>query len=243
MKTKIHSTVQVSESAEIGENCHIGAGVVIYPDVHVGENATIYENAVLGRPPQGAGNTTRPLSASLPPLVIGDNSVVGANAVLYGGSTFGRNVLVSDLASVREGCHVSEYAVIGRGTMVAYECRIGRRTRIMDQCQIVAIVEQECFIGPGVIMANDNAIGQSETLELETPVIRRGAAIGLNATILPGVEIGEYAIVGAGSVVTRNIPAGSVAYGVPARVIGPNKFAKIRRSSERRAAANEGDVQ
>lgn len=143
--------------------------------------------------------------------------------VLYVGSIIGKNTLICDLSSVREGCELEESVVLGRGVMINYNTRIGKRSRIMDSCHLTGemVIEEDVFISTHVCTANDNYMGRSEKsiIERKGPCIRRGASIGLNATILPGVEIGEGAVVGAGSVVTKDVPARKVVMGVPARIV------------------------
>jgi len=79
-------------------------------------------------------------------------------------------------------------------------------------------IEDEVFIAPGVSVANDPH--PICTLCMKGPTIKRGARIGVNVTILPHITIGEYALIGAGSVVTRSVPPRAVAYGNPAKVMG-----------------------
>jgi len=107
--------------------------------------------------------------------------------------------------------------------MILYNCRIGARSRIQDQAHIVGgmIIEEDVFIGMAVTTTNDNDVyltrfGLAPT-ELKPPIIRRFAVVGAGATILPGIEIGEGAVVAAGAVVTHNVPAWTVVAGVPAR--------------------------
>ena len=128
------------------------------------------------------------------------------------------------------GCRVGDETRIGtfveiqRGASVGARCKISSHTFI---CEGVTI-EDEVFVGHGVMFINDRvpratrADGTPQTeadWTLETTVVRRGASIGSNATILCGVEIGERALVGAGAVVTRSVPAGAVVAGNPARII------------------------
>ncbi|MBI2445143.1 N-acetyltransferase [Candidatus Micrarchaeota archaeon] len=201
----------------------MGKNVVIYPGTVIGRNVTIFDNAVLGRPPKSAGNTSRKPNEHLPPLEIGDNSVIGASAVLYCGTRIGRNVLIGDLASIREECEVGDFSVIGRGTMVNYQARIGQRVKIMDACIITGnmVVEDDAFIGMHAVSTNDAYMGKSpeHAKALAGPHVCAGAAVGANATLLAGVRIGKGAIVGAGSVVTHDVPEQMVAMGVPAKVI------------------------
>jgi acetyltransferase-like isoleucine patch superfamily enzyme len=174
-----------------------------------------------------AGNVTRDFHAAAQRLCIGKGSIIGANAVLYGGTTIGERVLIGDLASLREGCRVADSAVIGRGVMVMYESTIGARTRIIDGAIItgLAVIEEDVFIGPGVVSINDNQIylkrfGLAERV-WRGPVIRRFAVIGAGANLAGGVEIGRGALVAPSAMVTRDVPSWTIVAGVPARVQRP----------------------
>jgi acetyltransferase-like isoleucine patch superfamily enzyme len=181
------------------------------------------DGAVLGRIPIANGTVTRPVQSGYSNLVIGEQSVIGANVVLYTGSTLGRDVLIGDLTSIREGCLVDDGAVIGRGVMVLYECQVGKFSRIQDQAHLVGnmVIEDHVFIGMGVTATNDNDVYRARfglvQARLQGPTVRRFAVIGSGATILPGVEIGEGAIVAAGAVVSKDVPAWTAVAGVPAR--------------------------
>jgi UDP-2-acetamido-3-amino-2,3-dideoxy-glucuronate N-acetyltransferase len=130
------------------------------------------------------------------------------------------------------GCEIGDESKIGTFVEIQKGVKIGRRVKVSSHtfiCEGVTI-EDECFIGHGVMFTNDkyprsaNADGslQSEAdWQVVPTLIQRGASIGSNATILCGVTIGERAIVGAGSVVTKDVPAGAVVAGVPARVLRP----------------------
>jgi acetyltransferase-like isoleucine patch superfamily enzyme len=97
------------------------------------------------------------------------------------------------------------------------------------------VLEDGCWIGPNVVLTNAKyPLSPGVKDQLAGPVVRRGAKIGANSTILPGVVIGEHALVGAGSVVVRDVPAGAVVVGNPARV--------VRHISELPYAENIGEV-
>jgi acetyltransferase-like isoleucine patch superfamily enzyme len=128
------------------------------------------------------------------------------------------------------GCRVGDETRVGtfveiqKGVTVGARCKISSHTFI---CEGVTI-EDEVFVGHGVMFINDRlpratrADGTPQTeadWKLEATVVRRGASIGSNATILCGLEIGERAVVGAGAVVTKNVPAGAVVAGNPARIL------------------------
>lgn len=128
------------------------------------------------------------------------------------------------------GCEIGDDVKIGTFVEIQKGARIGKRCKISSHtfiCEGVTL-EDEVFIGHGVMFINDRfprATTASGHLQTEADwkcigtVVKRGASIGSNATILCGVEIGEGATVGAGSVVTRDVPAGAVVAGNPARVL------------------------
>ena len=113
---RIGQYVVLSDEARLGQDVTIGNHVTIYPGVCIGDGCRIFDGAVLGRAPMTAGNTTRPLAPPRP-LTIGPESIIGANSVLYAGSTIGARVLIGDLASLREGCVLGDQVVVGRGVL------------------------------------------------------------------------------------------------------------------------------
>ncbi|QWZ09544.1 N-acetyltransferase [Nocardioides panacis] len=124
---------------------------------------------------------------------------------------------------VREECAVGDDVSVWSNTVVDYGCRIGNRVKIHTNCYIAQYTDigDEAFLAPGVTLANDLYPGQRASAEVMSgPSIRQGAQLGVNVTVLPYVVIGEGCLVGAGSVVTRDLPAGSVAFGNPATVRG-----------------------
>ncbi|HOU31989.1 MAG TPA: acyltransferase, partial [Synergistaceae bacterium] len=135
----------------------------------------------------------------------------------------GDRVFLGDLATVREDVTIGELSIVGRGATVENKTTVGRRVKIESNAYVTAlsVVEDYCFIAPEVTFTNDNFLGRTEERKKHFggPRVRRGARIGANATLLPGLEIGEDALVAAGSVVTRDVPPGVVVAGNPARVV------------------------
>lgn len=141
----------------------------------------------------------------------------------------GKNIRFGPLVNLY-GCRVGDDCTIGAFVEIQKNAIIGRRCKISSHsfvCEGVEI-EDECFIGHGVMFINDNqprATTRDGSIEKEADwaerfvrtLVRRGASIGSNCTVLGNVEIGEYALVGAGSVVTKDVPAGEVWVGNPAR--------------------------
>jgi acetyltransferase-like isoleucine patch superfamily enzyme len=147
---------------------------------------------------------------------------------IAGDVKLGKNVKIFDFTNLY-GCEIGDDSKVGAFVEVQKNVRVGRRCKISSHtfvCEGVTI-EDEVFVGHGVMFVNDRypratAEGRPQT-EADwaciPTVVKRGASIGSNATVLCGVTIGERAIVGAGSVVTRDVPAGMIVAGNPARVL------------------------
>lgn len=176
-------------------------------NVTIGKNVTIHPYAVIGRPPQvPCGTTTRPPSDERRPTVINDNCVIGAHAVIYEGCTIGESTLIGDGVRIREDVRVGSYCIVGMNTKIGPHTDIHDRVKIMDLCNIAAdmLVEYGAFISQGTMCANDIYMGRTEPTN-KGPIVRKFATIGANSTLLPKVEVGENAIVGAGSIVASNV--------------------------------------
>ena len=113
--------------------------------------------------------------------------------------------------------------VVGRGSLVENDTQIGARTKIQADAYVTAysLLEEDVFIAPCVVTANDNFMGRTEKRHAlrRGPTVRRGARIGAAAVLLPGIEVGEEAFVGAGAVVIRDVSPRAVMVGNPARHI------------------------
>ena len=180
------------------------------------------ENAVVGKQPTLSPRSTAKRDP-LPPTELGDGTVVSAGAIVFAGSRIGARVIVGDQGCIRERVTLGDDVVIGRGALVENDTTIGALTRIQAEAYITAYstLEDNVFVAPCVVTTNDNFMGRTEKrLELmRGPTIRRGARIGGGAVLCPGIEIGEEAFVGAGAVVTKDVPARTLVVGNPARVL------------------------
>jgi acetyltransferase-like isoleucine patch superfamily enzyme len=186
-----------------------------------GKDVVIHAGCVLGKRPAGPGLARQPQLPEDPLVHLGDGCVIGANAVIYAGVTIGAGTLIGDGVVIREDVHIGEMCVIGSNSTINTHTRIGSRVKIMDLTHITAdsVIEDDVFISTGVLSTNDNAMGrQGYSGHFRGPVIRSGAAIGAGVVILPSKEIGRDATVGAGAVVTHDVPEGATVMGVPARV-------------------------
>jgi acetyltransferase-like isoleucine patch superfamily enzyme len=156
-------------------------------------------------------------------LALGAAARVRTGTVLYAGSTIGARLETGHNVVIREKCQVGDDVCIWSNSVIDYGCRIGDRVKIHANCYVAQFTEidEDAFLAPGVTIANDLYPGQAGSAAVMSgPLIGAGAQIGVNVTILPMVRIGAGALIGAGSVVVRDIPAGCVAYGNPATVAG-----------------------
>jgi UDP-2-acetamido-3-amino-2,3-dideoxy-glucuronate N-acetyltransferase len=208
------------EKVIIGDNVRIGHNAIIYPFTKISNNVEILDNAVIGKKPSVISTLTRETDKPLPPCEIGEGSIIGTSAIIYAGTTIGKHCFVSDLASIREKCVIKDHVIIGRAVTIEYETTIGEYSRIMTHSQLTGnmIIEDHVFFGGAVASTNDKYMGRTGN-QFNGPTIRSGARIGANATILAGVIVGKETIIGAGAVVTSDIPDYKVALGIPARVV------------------------
>lgn len=179
-------------------------------DLQVGDRLVADEGVTLGY--------RGPRSAAMG-LFLGAGARLRSGTVIYAGCEIGDDFATGHHVIVRESTKIGDDVSIWSNTVVDYGCVIGDRVKIHCNCYVAQFTELEddVFLAPGVSVANDLFPGRPESADaMAGPLIQAGAQIGVNATILPYVTIGAHAIIGAGAVVTRDIPAGVVAYGNPA---------------------------
>jgi acetyltransferase-like isoleucine patch superfamily enzyme len=194
----------------------------VHPGTVLGEGVRVMENAVVGKQPALSPRSTAKREP-LPPTEIGDGTVVSTGAIVFAGSRIGARVILGDQSCVRERVTVGDDVVLGRGSLIENDSTVGASTRIQADAYITAYstLEEDVFIAPCVVTTNDNFMGRTERRRelIAGPTIRRGARIGGGAILCPGVEIGEDAFVGAGAVVTKDVPPRVVVVGNPATVL------------------------
>jgi acetyltransferase-like isoleucine patch superfamily enzyme len=195
---------------------------VVYPGTVLGDGVRVLENAVVGKQPALSPRSTANREP-LPPTEIGDGTLISTGAIVFAGTRLGERVVVGDQSCVRERVIVDDDVVIGRGALVENDTTIGAMTKIQAEAYITAYstLEEHVFIAPCVVTTNDNFMGRTEKRHAlrKGPTIRRGARVGGGAILCPSVEIGEEAFVGAGAVVTKDVPPRVIVVGNPARVL------------------------
>jgi acetyltransferase-like isoleucine patch superfamily enzyme len=195
---------------------------IVYDGTVLGEGVQVLEYAVVGKQPALSPRSTAK-KEPLPPTTIGDGTIVSTGATVFAGSQIGARVILGDQSCVRERVTIGDDVVVGRGSLVENDTTIGDLTKIQAEAYITAYstLEDNVFIAPCVVTTNDNFMGRTERRHelIKGPTIRRGARVGGGAILCPAVEIGEEAFVGAGAVVTKDVPPRTVVVGSPARVL------------------------
>jgi len=185
--------------------------------VRIGRDSRIDSQAIIGYLP------TRKLNDST--LTIGEGAIIRSGSVIYLGSRIGQKFETGHNVIVREENDILDDVKIWSNTIVDFQCKIGSNVKIHSNCYIsqMSLVEDDVFIAPGVLLANEKyPTGKFSEERIRGPVIRRGARIGMGTIIMPGVVIGEHSLIGAGALVTKDVPPGAVYYGIPARIHSPH---------------------
>jgi UDP-2-acetamido-3-amino-2,3-dideoxy-glucuronate N-acetyltransferase len=162
------------------------------------------------------------------------------SAIVDEGAVLGEGSRVWHFAHVCGGARIGAHCSLGQNVFVGNDVRIGNGVKVQNNVSIYDAVtlEDEVFCGPSMVFTNvyNPRAAVVKKHEYRRTLVRRGASIGANATVVCGVSIGEYAFVAAGAVVNRDVPAFALVAGVPARRIG-----WISRHGERLALPLEGD--
>lgn len=212
----------VGAGVELPDGAEIGGHVIVHAGTVIGEGVRLQDGCVVGKPLALGVHSSSSPAGGLPGAVIGAGATIGAGAVLVAGARIGERCVVADQAHVRERVAIGPETVVGRAASVENDVRIGARVRLQSNAYITAwsVVEDDVFVAPGVLLTNDPTAGRRRAGQaLEGAQLRRACRVGGGAVLLPGVEVGEEAFVGAGAVVTRDVPPRALVVGVPARVV------------------------
>jgi len=177
-----------------------------YGKVRLGQGGTVQDNVILGSAEEGE-------------LSIGKASIIRSGSIIYSGVSIGDNFRSGHNVLIRENTEIGDNVLVGTNSVIDGDCKIGNNVSMQTGVYITkyTTIEDNVFLGPLCVTTNDKYMKYGATLK--GPVIKQGARIGANSTIMPGISIGEGAIVSAGSVVTKDVPPHKVVIGVPARVV------------------------
>ncbi len=185
----------------------------LYQDVLLGPESKVGDFVVIGVPPRGREEGELPTR-------IGSNALIRSHTVIYAGNQIGDRFQTGHGTLIREENEIGNDVSIGSGSIIEHHVRIGNGVRIHSMAFVpeFCVLEENCWVGPHVVLTNARFPVSARSKEnLCGVTIGKGAKIGANSTLLPGVVIGENAFVAAGSVVTQDVPPGRLVMGNPAR--------------------------
>lgn len=211
----------VGENVTIDPSAEIGANVVIHDNVSIGAGCVIKHNCVIGQEPTLSPGSNA-IVQSRTTTSIGERSTVCNGSVILQGAQIGEATIIGDHCFVREGATIGDDCVLGRGTSVGVASRIGNRVRAQGPTGIapLMVIEDDVFISINLAPITDRSSGRNVGEKNGFVTLRRGCRIGANVALMPNIEIGEEALVGAGAVVMNSVEPRTKVVGTPARVIG-----------------------
>ena len=198
----------ISDNIRLGKNVKIGENVIIRDNAVIGDDVTIFPNVYIGE------NTH-----------IGEGSIIQYGAFIEHDCNIGRHTRIGTNAVLRRETNIGDNSIFGSLSASEGKNWIGNNVLIHTQCHLTSglIIEDWVFVAPEFVGANDPDMlhGRRHLKKFvpKAPRIKFGTAIAVNVTVLPGVVIGRECIIGAHSIVTKDIPDCSIAYGVPAKVV------------------------
>jgi UDP-2-acetamido-3-amino-2,3-dideoxy-glucuronate N-acetyltransferase len=148
------------------------------------------------------------------------------SAVIDGGASIGAGTKIWHFCHVMPNASIGERCSLGQNVFIATRVRIGDNVKIQNNVSVYegVTLEDDVFCGPSMVFTNVRTprshVPRNAPADFARTLVRRGASIGANATVVCRITIGEYAFIGAGSVVTHDVPPYALAYGNPARVLG-----------------------
>jgi acetyltransferase-like isoleucine patch superfamily enzyme len=199
----------------------------VYGKSKIGPGTVIADNVLIGYPSRAELSQSNSFDPSklqdIAGATIGENCILRDFGVIYSKTNLGDNIQTGHHYLVREETIIGNGTLIGSNVTIENKCKIGNNVSIQSGVYIPTYCEiaDDVFLGPYAVLTNDKYISYKDPRKrgLEGVVIDKKASIGANSTILPGIRIGRNALVGSGAVVTKDVGAGEVVVGVPAKVI------------------------
>jgi len=243
MSGKVDPDAVIGPEVKLGRGCSIAPNARIIGAVKLRDQVSIDYNTIVCGPALVGGKTYIgpnsivgfPVVVALRGLVkkelegkrsalsvsIGERCLIRSNCVIYQDVTVGDDVVFGHNVMLREKVRVGRNTLVGTNVIIDGNSEIGECVSIQTGAYIAkfTVVGDSVFLGPSCSLVNDKFLGRRR-VKLEGPIIKRGAGIGANATVFPGITVGEGSIVGAGAVVNKDVPSGVIVAGVPAERIG-----------------------
>jgi acetyltransferase-like isoleucine patch superfamily enzyme len=217
----------VDDQAETGDNVRVGRFAEILAGSVIGDNCIIGSRCIIGHPSKlelqkadfsASSPKVSDLVVKEPVTRIGEGSIIRSGSTVYKHVVVGKNLRTGHDVLIREHVTVGDNCVVGTQAILDGYIRVGSGSMIQSQCYVAQSVRigEGVFLAPGCVFLDNKKIVLGQGLEGAT--VEDYVRISAGTKILPGVTVGKYALIGAGSVVTKTVPAKAVAYGTPTTV-------------------------
>ena len=223
------TNVRISPSAKIGESVRIGDNVIIYDNVEIGGNTVICNDCVIGEPLNDyyADEETY----ENPRTIIGANSLIRSHTIIYADSVFGEGFQTGHRVTIREKTQMGVHCSVGTLCDLQGYSTFGNYTRLHSNVHIGqhSHIGSYCWIFPYTVFTNDPTPPSEICIG---PTVGDYSIIATNCVLLPGVKIGEHCLIGACSLVSKDIEDFKVAVGTPAKMVKDVREVKDRKTGE-----------
>jgi acetyltransferase-like isoleucine patch superfamily enzyme len=241
-RVNIHPTAIVEREDLLGDNTRVHAGACLAGEVSTGKGVLIEPNTIITGPVSiGRGTYVGPNCVIGHPdaieltrlqkragtdskgkTCIGRDCVIRSGSAIYSSVSIGDRVLFGHNVMIREKVVVGNRCKIGTNVVIDGKSTIGSDVSIQTGVYICtySTVEDGVFLGPCCVFTNDKYAMQKE-FKLVGPTVKRGASVGANALLFPGITVGEGAVIGSQAMVNRDVPAEMIYAGVPAKKMRP----------------------
>jgi len=207
------------------DNYKLDKTVISYGNNSIGNGCIIMENVILGYPCRSILEKTSKLEIRISEYEftgakIGSNAIIRTGSIIYSDVEIGDDLQTGHNILVRENTTIGDNVLIGTNVVIDGNTKIGNNVSIQSNVYIPTntIIEDNIFIGPCAVLTNDKYPIRKK-YDLKGPILRHGVSVGANSTLLPGIEVGEGAMIAAGAIVTKDIPPWTLAVGVPAKIV------------------------
>ena len=218
----------LEDNISIGSNVWIDSNTIIRSNVILGDNSMIASNCIIGEYWMDFCIDHKPHSH---PLIIGQGALIRSGSVIYAGSTIGENLQTGHQVMIREKSVIGDHVSVGSLSDIQGNCSIGNYVRLHSNVHIgqLSQIDDFVWIFPYVVLTNDPTPPSENFVGVH---VHPFAIIATGAVIMPGLEIGQDALIGAGAIVTKSVPIYAVSVGNPAKTISDVRNIKNRFSGE-----------
>lgn len=217
----------IEKGVVLGDNVTIGHNVIIYQGSRFGDNVFIMDNCVIGKQPTPPFKEHEVFRISkMHPVKFGSNIVLGTGSIAYAGSDIGNYLYAADSVIIREGCKIGDNVTLGKNVIVEHHVEMGAETKVQSFGLVGEGMKigKNVFIGPFFNGIGDKYMDRIEEFVFQPPCIKDCARIGAHVVLMAGTTVGKDAVVGAGAVVTKDVPDYCTVAGVPAKIINISPY-------------------